>query len=150
MNKKIRLPEGIWVVVCDGAKALVLENTGDAEFPKLTTRQADKAFAPPTRELGTAPPTRVHQSVGTAHSAAEQTDWHEKAEADFLTELTKRLDAAVTAKTVKRLVICAPPKALGIMRRAYTERIRAALEAEIDKDLTAVPVYEIEKRLSGK
>jgi protein required for attachment to host cells len=149
MNK-IRLPEGIWVVVCDGAKALVLENAGDAEFPKLVTRAADKSFAPPTRELGTAPPTTVHQSVGTARSHAEQTDWHEKAEADFLTELVKRLDAAVMAKTVRRLVVVAPPRALGIMRRAYTDRLRGALEAEVDKDLTAVPVYEIEKRLAGK
>lgn len=145
--KKIKLPEGIWVVVCDGGKALVLENVGDAEFPKLETRVADENYAPPTRELGTAPPTRVHQSVGTAHSAAEQTDWHEKAEADFLIELVKSLDTAVARKTVKSLVIVAPPRALGIMRRAYTDRLRAALHAEVDKDLTAVPVYEIERRL---
>jgi protein required for attachment to host cells len=149
MNK-IRLPEGIWVVVCDGAKALVLENTGDAEFPKLVMRAADKSFAPPTRELGTDAPTRVRQSVGTAHSAAEQTDWHDKAETDFLTELVKRLDAAVLAKAARRLVIVAPPRALGVMRKHYTDRLRGALDAEIDKDLTAVPVHEIEKRLGGK
>jgi protein required for attachment to host cells len=149
MNK-IKLPQGVWVVVCDGAKALILENTGDAEFPQLVTRAADTNFAPPTRELGTAPPTRVHQSVGTAHSAAEQTDWHDKAETDFLIELVKRLDAAVAAKTVRRLVIVAPPRALGHMRKHYTDRLRGALEAEIDKDLTAVPVYEIEKRLAGR
>ena len=28
---------GEWVVVCDGAKALVLENVGDAKFPNLKT-----------------------------------------------------------------------------------------------------------------
>ena len=29
--------KGDWVVVCDGAKALVLENAGDAKFPNLKT-----------------------------------------------------------------------------------------------------------------
>ena len=28
---------GEWVVVCDGAKALVLENVGDVKFPNLKT-----------------------------------------------------------------------------------------------------------------
>src|SRR5450759_1375840 len=31
------IQHGEWVVVCDGAKALVLENTGDAKFPNLKT-----------------------------------------------------------------------------------------------------------------
>ena len=30
---KLLIQQGEWVVVCDGAKALVLENAGDAKFP---------------------------------------------------------------------------------------------------------------------
>jgi len=37
MSVSIRSKE--WVVVCDGAKALVLENTGDAQDPNLKTRE---------------------------------------------------------------------------------------------------------------
>ena len=33
------IKHGEWVVVCDGAKALVLENTGDTKFPNLKTVQ---------------------------------------------------------------------------------------------------------------
>ena len=32
-----------WVVVCDGAKALVLQNTGDAKFPNLKTVEVYRA-----------------------------------------------------------------------------------------------------------
>ena len=32
-----------WVVVCDGAKALVLENAGDAKFPNLKTVEVYRA-----------------------------------------------------------------------------------------------------------
>jgi protein required for attachment to host cells len=145
----LKLPEGAWVVVCDGRKALFLENAGDDEFPNLKTREADKAETPATSELGTDSPGRVYQSVGDRRSAVEQTDWHDKAEEEFLTDLVQRLDAAVEAKTMTHVVIVAPPRALGMMRHAYTDRLRAVLHAEIDKDLTALPVGEIERRLVG-
>ena len=35
----LSIHEGEWVVVCDGAKALILENAGDAKFPNLKTRE---------------------------------------------------------------------------------------------------------------
>ena len=34
---ELLIRHGEWVVVCDGAKALVLENAGDAKFPNLKT-----------------------------------------------------------------------------------------------------------------
>jgi len=135
--------------VCDGRKLLILENAGNAEYPELRTREVDKTFMPPTAALGTDAPGRVHQSVGTERSAYEQTDWHDKAEVEFLTDLVHRLDAAVQSNAVKHLVIVAPPRALGALRQAYTPRLRAALQAEIDKDLTALPVDEIQRRLTG-
>ena len=36
-NLKIR--QGDWVVVCDGAKALILENAGDGMHPNLKTKE---------------------------------------------------------------------------------------------------------------
>lgn len=30
---KLKIEQGDWIVVCDGAKALVLENVGDDKFP---------------------------------------------------------------------------------------------------------------------
>ena len=36
---KLKIGQGEWVVVCDGAKALVLENAGDEKFPNLKTRE---------------------------------------------------------------------------------------------------------------
>ena len=48
---------------------------------------------------------------------------------------------------VKSLVIVAPPRALGVLRQAYSHNLRAAVQAEIDKDLVRLPVHEIEKHL---
>ena len=37
---KMKIGTGDWIVVCDGRKALILENLGDRMFPNLRTRGA--------------------------------------------------------------------------------------------------------------
>ena len=147
---KVKIHQGDWVVVCDGGKALMLENIGDEVFPNLKTRETHDKSNPPTREQGTDEPGRVFQSVGGARSAIEQADWHERSEHEFLTGLAARLDAAVKAGQTKSLIIGAPPRALGLIRNAYTPALRAAVKAEIDKDLVRMPVHQIEKHLLEK
>ena len=44
----------------------------------------------------------------------------------------------------------APPRALGVLRQAYSHNLRAALRAEIDKDFVKLPVHEIEKHLAAQ
>jgi protein required for attachment to host cells len=145
----LKIRQGEWVVVCDGAKALVLENTGDAKFPNLRTRQVFEHKAAKTHEQGSDAPGRSVNSVGAMRSAMEQTDWHEQDEQQFLTDLARRLDAAVTAGNAKALIMVAPPRALGVIRQAYSPRLRDAVRAEIDKDLVKMPVHEIEKHLAA-
>lgn len=146
----VKLPEGVWVVVCDGRKALVLENIGDADYPDLRMRDVDKQADPPTSQLGTDRPGRAHQSANNRRSAMEETDLHEQAEVEFLGDLVRRLDSALLSRAVKDLVIVAPPRALGALRKVYSDHIRSALVAEIDKDLTTMPVDQIEKHLLGR
>ena len=35
----LKIDQGGWVVVADGAKALILENHGDSKFPNLRTKE---------------------------------------------------------------------------------------------------------------
>lgn len=140
---------GEWVVVCDGAKALVLENVGDTKFPNLKTIEVFEHKDLPTRELGTEKPGRTMSSVGHGRSAYQQTDWHQQAEEAFLTDLVHHLDAALGAGKAKSMIIVAPPRALGVLRPAYTSALKDAVRAEVDKDFVKMPVHEIEKHLSG-
>jgi protein required for attachment to host cells len=145
----VKIAQGEWVVVCDGTKALVLENVGDEKFPNLKTRQVFEQEDPKTHEQGTDAPGRSINSVDARRSAMEQTDWHAQAEQRFLQRLARHLAAAVNAGQMKSLVVVAPPRALGVLRHAYSHTLRAALRAEIDKDLVRLPVYQIEKHLAG-
>ncbi len=145
----LKLKQGAWVVVCDGRKTIVLENVGDAEYPDLRTRSALEVEDASTATLGTDRPGRTQHSVGTARSAMDQTDWHDQEEQEFLKALATRLDRAVQAKEVSHLVIVAPPRALGVLRKAFSQHVKDAMVAEIDKDLASHPVPDIEKHLFG-
>ena len=143
------IKHGEWVVVCDGAKALILENTGDGKFPNLKTMQVLEQKDLPTHLLGADKPGRTHSSAGYGSSTVTQTDWHNQAEQIFLTHLAQRLDADVAAGKVKSVILVAPPRALGVIRQAYSNPLRGAIRAEIDKDLVKHPVHDIEKHLTA-
>ena len=145
----LTIRSGEWVVVCDGAKALILENAGDAKFPNLKTREVYEQSDSKTHEQGTDAPGRAVNSVGAQRSAMEQTDWHDQAEQQFLGDLAKRLDAAVIAGETKSLILVAPPRALGVLRKSLSDGLRDAVRAEIDKDYVKMPVHEIEKHLAA-
>jgi protein required for attachment to host cells len=147
--QKLKIRQGDWIIVCDGKKALVLENIGDDKFLNLRTREVYEHPDPKTRELGTDAPGRALNSLGTPRSAMEQTDWHTQEEERFLRTLAGRLDAAVNAGQAKSLILVAPPRALGVLRQTYSHAVRAALRAEIDKDFVKLPLHEIEKHLAA-
>jgi protein required for attachment to host cells len=143
----LKFAHGDVILVCDGARALILENIGDAKFPNFRTREAVEEPHASTREQGADAPGRVHASVGSARSAVEQTDWKNQSEADFLERVLKKLEA--DSANIRKLHIVAPPKALGILRHSYSNGLKAILGEEIAKDLTGMPVHEIEKLLTG-
>jgi protein required for attachment to host cells len=145
--EKIKLGVDDWVVVCDGRRAMILENRGDAQSPNLRKKETYEHPDPPTHELGTDRPGRLNPSVGTSRSAVEQTDWHDESERAFLKQLAHRLDAAVTSGEVSKLIIAASPRALGMLRPAFTPAVRHAVKSEIHKDYVKMPIDEIEKAL---
>lgn len=146
---ELKIHQGEWVVVCDGSKALVLENIGDAKFPNLKTVEVFEQKSVATHDLGSDKPGRSHSSLGHGRSSVEQTDWHDQAETAFLLQLVKHLDGAIAAGKTKSVIIAAPPRALGVLRPAYTHRLREAISAEVDKDFVKLPVHQIEKQLTG-
>lgn len=144
-----KIRNGYWVVVCDGSKALILENAGDATLLNLVTKEVATAANPSTSDQGTERPGRVHQRFGPGRSAVEQTDWHDAAERAFLRELADRLDRAVAGKETKAIVLVAAPRAMGMLRAELSPRVDKAVKGEVAKDYANLPTPEIEKHLAG-
>jgi protein required for attachment to host cells len=147
---KSKIGKGHWVVVCDGRKALIFENTGDEKFPNLRAREVHDHPDASTHEQGVSPPGRSFQSVGHGRSAVSQTDWHDEAERTFLKKLAQRLGSAVEAGETEAITIMAPPRALGMIRPAYSAALRQAIVREVAKDLVKRPADEIERFLLSK
>ena len=144
----VKVPWESWVVVCDGAKALILQNAGDAEILNLQVRQAFEQRDEADRELGADKPGRSHQPDGVGGSAVEETNWHQQAEQDFLKEVAAKIDGLVHDDGARRVVLVAPPKALGVLRQSLSADAQAVITAEVAKDLTNIPIDQIEHHLA--
>ncbi|AFL54764.1 MULTISPECIES: host attachment protein [Sinorhizobium] len=137
-----------WVLVCDGAKALILRNKGDQELLNLVPVEIFSGHQPPTRDLGTDRQGRVYQSQGGARSSMQETDWHDEAEVTFLVQVAEKLSGLVRHKDIANVVLVAPPRVLGILRKRLDPSTRAAVATEVAKDLVKFPIPEIERYLS--
>ena len=137
------------VLIGDGQKALFLRNKGTAHQVKLEVEQVLEQDNPATREQGTDRPGRSNASVGVARSAMEETDWHDIAEERFAGELADALYRHAHANLFDKLVIIAPPKILGNLRKAFHPEVAERVAAEIPKELTSHPVAEIERLVAA-
>ncbi|WP_436203613.1 host attachment protein [Astrobacterium formosum] len=145
---KISIPHDAFVFVGDGRKALFLRNDGDEKFPHLKTERVIVGENPPTRAQGADEPGRTFSSSSPGRSSYEQTDWHELEEKNFARDVAGALVKIVRERKVKALIVVAPPKTLAELRNAFHADVKGRIVAEIDKDFTKLPVYEIEKHLT--
>lgn len=147
MNKKLKIPHDGLVLVSDGRKALFLKNEGDDLYPNLQVERVLEAPEnPQTAQQGTDKPGRAY-GVGQ-RSAVDQTDWHEIAEQKFAGEVAEALNAVCSDRDVKAIVVAAPPKTLAELRNRFSDAVKKRIMAEVNKDLTKHPVYEIEQHLT--
>lgn len=146
---ELKLKHDAWVVIMDGEKALFLRNEGDEKFCNLRVFREFAQDNPPTREQGTDRPGRLNDPLGNK-SAVQETDWHRVAEDRFAEEISGRLYQLAHKGRFDELVLCAPPKLLGTLRKSLHKEVRDRIVAEIDKDLTGHPISEIENILMKK
>lgn len=137
-----------WIVVANGASARALTNTGVGKGLDPSPAFEMTAEHPPTRDLGSDRPGRVHDRFGPGRHAMEpKADWHRQDKAAFVKIVAERLESAARAGAFDRLVLVAPPTAMGDLRTALDGRTRALIAGEITKDLTHNALSEIERHV---
>ncbi|MBB4038605.1 protein required for attachment to host cells [Microvirga flocculans] len=147
MTKDLKLPHDGLVLVSDGRKALFIKNKGDDLYPNLQVERVLEAPDNlPTRQQGTDKQGQSSTAMGQ-RSAIEQTDWHELAERKFAGEVAEAVNAACFNGGVKHLIVAAPPRTLAELRNRFSDHVKQKILAEVNKDLTKHPVYEIEQHL---
>lgn len=143
------VPHNSFVVVTDGEKMLFLRNEGDAEFPHLVVEKESEQESRSNRELRRDMPGRSFSSVGPGRSAYDETDSRQLGEDLFAAETAAMLNRRALGNEFESLIVVAPPRTLGELRRHYHQELQKRLVGEVAKNLTNTPVNEIEKILKS-
>lgn len=144
-----RIPHDALVLVGDGSKALFLRNKGNPLNPRLVVERILEQENPATRHQGTDQPGRSVASLGGVQSAMDETDWHQLAEERFAAEIAEVLYRHAHARHFDKLVIVAPPKVLGKLRKFFHKEVTERIAAEVPKAMTSIPVPEIQRLLAS-
>lgn len=141
----MRIPHDSYVLVADGGKMLFFKNEGDAERLNLTVLAAEQQPDRYDRDIKTDQAGQKPGSPGSGGgSTAGENDFHVQAEERFAAEAAERINRAAIANEFEKLIIVAPPKTLGELRKHYHKQVEGKIAAEIPKDLTGHPVDKIE------
>lgn len=143
----MKIPHKALILVCDGQRAQLYRNRGSLFEPDLELLRSQAHENPPSREQGTDKPGRLNDSLGN-RSAVEITDWHRQAEERFAAELAAGLNGDAARGAAEPIVLVAPPRMLGDLRKAIDEQARRHVVGELDKNLAGHAPKEIARILA--
>ena len=146
----MRVPHNSFIMVADGKKSLFFRNEGDGDFLNLIMERKDGHADLEDGEMKSDAPGRAFASSGGHRSSYEETDYHQLEEDRFAADTAELLKQRALRNEYDSLIVVAPPRTLGELRKHYHKEVEKRLAGEIAKDLTGHPVAEIEKILSAQ
>ena len=129
-----QIPAGTLVVVADGGSARIFRNV--AEPPALSLVQIDLRELMNMNDDGPS-------GVQPAGDTGQQID-----EATFAKQLAQQLNEGALKQRYAHVVLVADPRTLGEIRPQLHKETQARLVRELDRDLTKVPLPDIERALA--
>jgi len=144
-------PTITWIVLADGDQAKLFENEGPGKglhaLKDLMLEQEPLA----AQDIMSDRPGRASNpsSPGSRAAVGYKTDPVDLRERRFLERLADMLETKRNEGAFQRLVIAAPPTALGELRPVLSNGVRETILAEMPKDLTNVPIPKIVEHLDG-
>ncbi len=143
MKKKIT-----WIVIADGAHASIFQNDGPGKGIAPTRHTQLTGDTRRSSDIASDALGRTHSRGGHVQSVMEPTsDPHEQAEQEFITHISALLTDACRAQEYQRLILVAPPQALGDLRATLPEDVGALVSGELHKDLTHATIPDITEHL---
>ncbi|MDH4981126.1 host attachment protein [Hyphomicrobium sp. D-2] len=137
-----------WILIADGAHARLFANRGPGKgIEQIEVINGDDR---PDSELVRDKLGRTHESVGVSrHAITPRVDPHRELKRAFAQHLGKVLDQGLSKDAYDRLVLVAPPAALGDLREVLSEPVKHKVYAELDKDLVKVPTKALPEHLGA-
>lgn len=137
-----------WVLVADGSRARLLAGDGAGKGLEPALDQEFIGTNLASRDIASDRPGRSFDSGGEGRHAMEPpTDPKRHAKQAFVRDVAGILEAARKRNEFERLIVVAPPQALGDLRSEFGVELQRMVIAEINKDLTQVPIRDLPDHL---
>ena len=144
------LPHKALVMVADGKKLLFLRNHGDQNQIDLRTEAHDFRFDRKNREIKSDAPGLQGQSFGYGRPAMGETDFHQQEEDRWAKDAADELKKRALRNDFEALAIIAPPRVLGVLRKAFHKEVERRIVRTVNKEMTDRPIPDLEELLVGE
>lgn len=140
----------IMVVVADGASARLFRREAvNAPLMQVANGELSRDVKR-SGEIDADRPGRTFDSAGQGRHAMEpHSDPARHAEEEFMREVVERMSSAARMDHFDRLIVVAPPRALGELRKLMNKQLQALVVREIAKDLTKLTPVELASHIDA-
>ena len=144
------LPNQALVFVTDGRKLLFLRNHGYENQIDLRVEAHDEREDRKDSDIKSDAAGASKQSFGFGRPALGETDFHQQDEDRWVKDAADLLRQRALRNDFEALAIVAPPKALGVLRKALHKEVERRVVATFNKEMTDRPIADIEDMLVGE
>ena len=143
------LPHNALVLVADGRKTLFFRNHGDENQIDLRTEAHEARKDRKDREIKTDAPGTTRQSFGFGRSTYDEPDFQQQEEDRWIRDAADELKVRVLRNDFDALAIVAPPKSLGVLKKALHKEVERRVVCTVNKEMSGRPIPDIEALLNG-
>ena len=143
------LPHNALVLVADGRKMLFFRNHGDEDQIDLRTEAHEARKQRKDHEIKTDAPGMTRQSFGYGRSTYEEADFKQQEEDRWIGDAADELKARALRNDFDALVIIAPPRALGVIKKSLHKEVERRIVCTVNKEMSGRPIPDIETLLNG-
>jgi protein required for attachment to host cells len=133
-----------WIVIADAAQARIIAQDGYNQPLRVIEQREHAASRRHTSEIASDGRGRGFESAGEGRYAMEApTDPQEHEKTVFTKEIADLLNDAAKTNRYEQLVIAAPARMLGELRKDLGKSAAEKVVLELDKNIATVPLHDL-------
>ncbi len=136
-----------WILLCDASRARLFTNNGHGGLLEMAAFAHPGSRAHVQEMVSDRPGRRSDTTPGHRSGLGTDLEPKEVEALKFACDLALELKRGLNRHAYDELVLAAPPHFLGLMRQCLDVQVAHRVAATFDKDLTTLPVREIEQRI---
>ena len=145
-------PSPYWALVADSGRARIFALSKEPALFHEVQELVSDSQRQTNRELVSDASGRIANVKGgpSSHAMQPRSNAHDLGETAFCSSLVEKLEQAANRNLFEGLVIFADPKTLGRLRQNMSKGLTARITGEVNRDLVAQPVGELERRVRAE